>query len=56
MSKKTKVKVRVQSGDLGHLIGREFESEKQEEGGYTSYTILNVSPPIHLKEEDVEEI
>lgn len=56
MSKKTNVKVKVESGDQGHLIGQEFDAQRLEEGGYVNYTVLNVSPPIHLKEEDVKEI
>jgi len=56
MSKKTQVKIKVKSGDQGHLIGQEFEAEKREEGGYVNYTVDNVFPPIHLKEEDVIEV
>ena len=56
MSKKSNVKVKVQSCDQGHLIGQEFKAEKREEGGYINYTIDSVSPPIHLKEDDVIEV
>jgi hypothetical protein len=56
MSKKTNVRVKVKSSDQGHLIGQEFDAQRREESGYINYTVLNSSPPIHLKEEDVTEV